>query len=331
MRWRTHGERRTILAHGRRSQTRRADRRCNSCGKKIGSVEKALQFHFMLSIKELRDRVQAGLGIVAPSIAYGVLAGTGVALLLPSVVSLVSLLVVKIYWYYTTKLASSQWANAIVAPHHLLGILIVALLTLIFIRRTALASLLRRCWSWTIYEATVLWFMCSCVIWTTSHTSVRILALAAGTLLTSVISWFRTPLVSIANPLINIDRPIKQFADDKLDRKPLVLSLVQRLIFDDAPVVALIGAYGDGKTSILNMLEQQLEKEKTVVVRFKSSLPGDDLTLVSTLFNSIGKQLRTRFFVSRLRNVLKRFARRISGLVIGAGSLRTIWFARYVY
>jgi predicted KAP-like P-loop ATPase len=157
-------------------------------------------------------------------------------------------------------------------------------------------------------------------MWVEPRWSVRAAVSTLGVMLTFTIAWCRTPLVSDASPLINIDRPIKQFSEDKLDRKPLILSLVQRLISDGAPIVALIGAYGDGKTSILYLLEKELEKEKTIVVRFKSSLPGDDLTLVSTLFNSIGKQLRSRFFVRRLRNVLKRFARRISGLVPGAPS-----------
>ena len=265
--------------------------------------------------KQLRARIQPGLAAIVPGIAHGILGGAALALFLPSIESLGSLLLAKLRLYQLTKLTGNPWSRAIVAPEHLVGIATLTLFTLVFIWRNAVASLLRRCYSWTIYEATVLWIVCTFVISTTPHVIVRILGLIAGALLTCVIAWFRTPLLGNGSPRANIDRPIKQFTDDKLDRKPLILSLVKRLVFENASVVALIGAYGDGKTSILNLLEQHLKKDKTVVVRFKSSLPGDDLTLVSTLFNSIGAQLRTRFFVRRLRNVFKRFARRVSGLV----------------
>jgi hypothetical protein len=128
----------------------------------------------------------------------------------------------------------------------------------------------------TIYEPTVLWSICTFVIWTTPYIWVRVLWFAAGMLLTFVITWFRTPLIASTNPLFNIDRPIKQLADDKLDRKPLIMSLVKRLIFDNAPVVALVARMG-------------MEKRR-----------------YSTCWNSN---------VRRLRYVLKRLAKRVSGLV----------------
>lgn len=279
-----------------------------------------IQSRLMYSIKQVIVRSRPGLRIIAPSIVNGVLVGTLLALLLPSVTSLGSLLLERLVSYRRAHIANNPWAHAVVAPDHLLALVAVAALAAAFIRRTALLSLLRRCYSSTVYDASVLWTACAFVMWVESRWSARVLVCVAGLLFTYAIARYRSPFASDADSLVKIDRPIKQFSEDKLDRRPLILSLVKRLISDSAPVVALIGAYGDGKTSILCLLEKELEKEKAIVVRFKSSLPGDDITLVSTLFNSISKQLRAHFFVLRLRNVLRRFARRISGLVPSAPS-----------
>jgi predicted KAP-like P-loop ATPase len=269
----------------------------------------------MNSIKQMIERCPPGLKIILPGIMNGVLVGTVLALLLPSVISLGSLLLESSASYRKTHLANNQWANAVVRPEHLLALVIVAAISLALIRRSSLISLSRRCFSATVYDPSVLWTACAFFMWLESRWSIRVLFAVAGLILTSAIARLRAPFSVDAESFLKVDRPIRAFSEDKLDRKALILSLVKRLISDGAPVIALIGAYGDGKTSILYLLENELRRQNTVVVRFKSSLPGDDLTLVSTLFNSISKQLRSRFFVRHLRNVLKRLTRRISGLV----------------
>lgn len=274
----------------------------------------------MDSTKQVTEQYRPGLKVIVPTIVNGVLMGTLLALLLPSILSLGSLLLERFALYRKVHLASNPWVDALVRPDHLLALVIVAAISLVFIRRSSLMFLLRRCRSATVYDASVLWAACTFFVWLESGWSARVLFVLAGLLLTCAIARLRTPFTVDANSLVKVDRPIRTFSEDKLDRKPLIHSLVARLISDGAPVVALIGAYGDGKTSILYLLENELKSQKTIVVQFKSSLPGDDLTLVSTLFNSISKQLRNRFFVRRLRNVLRRFARRISGLIPSAPS-----------
>ncbi len=261
------------------------------------------------------EQHRPSLKIIGPSIVNGVLVGTFLALLLPTISSFGFLLLVKIASYRKTHLASNPWADSVVKPDHLFALVLVTVLSLAFIYRSSLTSLLRRCYSATVYDASILWAACTLFIWREPHMQARVLFGLTGLLLTSAIAHLRLPFLADSDSFIKIDRPIRTLSEDKLDRKPLILSLVNQLVSDGAPVVALIGAYGDGKTSILYLLEHELKSHNTIVVRFKSSLPGDDLTLVSTLFNSIGKQLRSRFFVHRLRDELGRFARRISGLV----------------
>jgi hypothetical protein len=279
----------------------------------------------MGKIEQLRAGVQPGLKIIAPSIAYGVLTGTVATLLMPSAISFYAGLAAQFSRDGKQTLADKWWFDSLVAPPDAVAILLVAFACILFIWRSALLSFLRRCYSFTIYEGAVVWGVCTFILWSHFHWLVRLSLFVAALLLTYLIARIRTPLAAVVKSIVTLDRPISDFAHDKLDRKPLILSLAKQLISDGAPAIALVGAYGDGKTSILNLLEKELAKGNTVVVRFKSSLPGDDITLVSTLFNSISKQLRTRFFVRRLRSLLKRFARRISGLLPSASGLREMF------
>jgi len=274
-------------------------------------------------MKRIRDvivRYRPGLKVVLPSVLNGVLAGSVLALILPSVLSLGYLLLSKLASYRKEHLGNNMWFQALVRPEHFLLLIFLIAILLIVIRRSSFTSAMQRCRSAVAYDASLLWAACTFFSWLEPHWSPRLLFFLAGVLITVGVVVLRTPFSADSDVLVRVDRPITSFSEDKLERKPLILSLVARLISDGAPVIALIGAYGDGKTSILNLLESDLKEKKTIVIRFKSSLPGDDLTLVSTLFNSIGKQLRHRFFVRRLRNILKRFARRLSGLVPTAPS-----------
>src|SRR6266568_5322785 len=261
-------------------------------------------------------RVKLGLKIIFPGIAWGALAGSITALLLPSVVSIGSLALLTLSALSTKKLAKAlgPWLEAITAPNHLALIALTTALALIFIAYQTFWQFLQRFYNWGIYEPTLLWGVGSFVVWTHSllWAAVAIVAMLSLTCLTA---WSRGPIPAIKEPLINPDQPIQRPTEDRLGRDSVVASLVGRLLQDAAPVIALTGAYGDGKTSILNLLREALREQKVIVVNFKTSLPGDDLTLVSTLFNSVSKELHRRFFVTRLGNILRKLARKFSGLV----------------
>jgi hypothetical protein len=67
---------------------------------------------------------------------------------------------------------------------------------------------------------------------------------------------------SDARLLIDPDRPAEHVSDDQLRRLPFVDSIVDRVLIDGAPVIAITGAYGEGKTSILNFASERLQKRK---------------------------------------------------------------------
>lgn len=269
----------------------------------------------MKSIKRVIERDRLGLRMIRHSIVNGIFVGTFIALILPTISTLRSLLSDKFSSYRITHLEPSPWVHVVIKPDHLFALLIVLVICIVFACRSSLVSLLRRCQSAMTYDAAILWTACAFFMWREPRWSARVLFGLTGILVTWAIVHLRTPFAEVPESFSRVDRPIRSFSEDKLDRKPLIDSLAQQLFANAAPVVALIGAYGDGKTSILCLLEHELKNRKTVVVRFKSSLPGDHLTLVSTLFNSISKQLRGHFFIHRLGSVLRRFARKLSGLV----------------
>jgi predicted KAP-like P-loop ATPase len=101
------------------------------------------------------------------------------------------------------------------------------------------------------------------------------------------------------------DTPILKSADDILGRDAVVTSLVRAIVSDRAPVVALTGAFGDGKTSVLNLLSTALEQRHDVVfVRFSTWLPMDEETLVSTLLSAVLAKLETKLFVPKIKRDL---------------------------
>lgn len=277
-------------------------------------------------IRQAADRLRAGLKIIAPSTAMGVFVGSMCALLLPTLISIISLIRIYAVGFPGTKLGHliEPWVRAIVAPDRPIWIALACAIAFIYLVRQPLWLFAKRLYAWSIYEGTVLSAMCVFAIWRRPLWW-ALAAFAAGLFLLCAIAWNRVRTGDQPDHLINSDRPINRLTEDRLDRSKLIVSLVDRLLRDSAPVIALIGAYGDGKTSILNCLDERLQAQKVPVIRFKSSLPSDDLTLVSTLFNSIGKQLRRHFFVRRLSNVLKRFARTFSGLVPSASGLKDVF------
>lgn len=115
---------------------------------------------------------------------------------------------------------------------------------------------------------------------------------------------------------MEFDLPIHQWNEDRLNRGPLVRSIAELILRDKAPVVAIVGPFGEGKTSALNLLATSFEKRRdAVVVRFSSWLPGDERTLAVSLFATIADHVSARYVVFGLSRELRRFARLLAGMV----------------
>ncbi len=91
-----------------------------------------------------------------------------------------------------------------------------------------------------------------------------------------------------------------------------------------APVIALEGDYGDGKSSVLNLLRERLAGQ-AIVVSFKTWLPKSEDTLVKDLFNDISAECRRFYYVPQLRARLLSYAKTISGSISSLRSLSDIF------
>jgi len=127
------------------------------------------------------------------------------------------------------------------------------------------------------------------------------------------------------------DRPISAIEEDILGRGGLVTSIVRAIAQDSVPVVALTGSYGDGKSSVLNLLSQALDgRDDVLCVRFSTRLPMDDKTLISTLLSAIVESLETRLFVPNIKKNLVEFTRVLFAVLPGClPLLRNLWYNSY--
>lgn len=101
-----------------------------------------------------------------------------------------------------------------------------------------------------------------------------------------------------ASPSALGDRPIASAAGDRLGRGRFVGSLAAHLLRtppDDSAVFALHGAWGSGKTSILNLVEEELVKNRDLtVLRFNPWLFSGTDQLVAGFFRELAAQLAER-------------------------------------
>lgn len=101
----------------------------------------------------------------------------------------------------------------------------------------------------------------------------------------------------VAPTFVNTDRPIEKAEQDRLGRRGFASSIARQIRFaprDESFVLALTGPWGSGKTSILNMIEEQLglEEPSALFLRFNPWLFAGHQQLVAHFFQEIAAQLR---------------------------------------
>jgi len=214
---------------------------------------------------------------------------------------------------HTYLLGLSIW------PRHgkLTLVAILSVAALLYAVRTIrfLVRLWRSWWSGLVSGIEIMWLVSAggafaCLSLTGTYRS--LLLLGVGLLGTVLVLYRDARVGKKAGGLLDadLDKPIEEAGEDILNRGTLVASIVRAIASDFVPVLALTGAYGDGKTSVLNLLTKELEqREDVVIVRFSTWLPMDDKTLVSTLLSSVVEKLETKLFVPRIKKNFVEFTR----------------------
>ena len=106
------------------------------------------------------------------------------------------------------------------------------------------------------------------------------------------------------------DSPIKRPQEDSLGREGFVKWMFRRIEEyrgEDSLVIGLDGGWGDGKTSVLNLLRYKLatERDDIVLVDFNPWYFNDESLLVREFFRTISLELRDRYLIPHLNQYMR--------------------------
>ena len=126
------------------------------------------------------------------------------------------------------------------------------------------------------------------------------------------------------------DAPISDPLDDRFGREPFAQRIASTLAAqrDPASIVAgLYGQWGDGKTSVLNLVELRLRASESVIpVRFNPWQFGDDTLVIRGFFEKLADALDANPLPGKERvgNLLKRYGSLLRPVPIGGDLLSAV-------
>jgi hypothetical protein len=124
----------------------------------------------------------------------------------------------------------------------------------------------------------------------------------------------RHPRSSISS--IGFDRPIESWAEDAIGRQDFVEAVLTRVLIDREPAVGIIADFGEGKSSVLHLIDMTIERSgKAIAVPFRTWLPGSEETFLDSLFNTATAAIRARYFLPGWRSIFKKYGRVVLGVI----------------
>lgn len=113
------------------------------------------------------------------------------------------------------------------------------------------------------------------------------------------------------------DNPISRIEDDALGRNVLAECLVNRVLefdFSAGIVMGVLGAWGAGKTSLINLARKEFEARGVPVLDFNPWMFSGTEQLVYSFFAELSAQLRVRLGFSEIAERLDQYGEAFSGL-----------------
>jgi hypothetical protein len=274
------------------------------------------------SSQKVPAKIPVLLGRYLNDIASGMLGGAFVGVIAPTLLHLAK----RLYWTFLWGPSQSLEDIAVWPAHWRITVGIVFIMSCALYGAVSYKALKRVWRSWRaglLSGAFISWLLVSASAFSavslTGHVVFLALLVIPSAITIAILrrdAQFASTQPEDAE--VNKDRSITRPDEDILNRGPVVASLLRAVTNDRSPVIALTGTYGDGKTSVLNLLTRVLEKRGDVmVVPFTAWLPMDEETLVATLFNSIVEKLETILFVPDVKRSFSRFTRVLFAVLPG--------------
>jgi hypothetical protein len=202
--------------------------------------------------------------------------------LLSSLASLAIVLSVPVWKFAHDTIASEE--SHFQRPTYLwlfLTVVFLAALTLVALQ--ILPRLWRSLQLGLLPAAAFIWFLAGTILLTLlnfGYPKAAFSTIIVAELLTLISSRLSQPSSGAENPkyFLDPDLPIQERGTDLLDRGDIVDYLASIAVRERPTVIALTGNYGDGKTSVLNLVLGKLRKLKgnlrPIIVKFSRGFPA---------------------------------------------------------
>ncbi len=98
---------------------------------------------------------------------------------------------------------------------------------------------------------------------------------------------------------ISSDKPVTQKEEDRFQRYNFSSRIAHRIISsksNDSVVIGIYGAWGEGKTSVINFIEEELKTDDTIIpIRFNPWRFTDEASLLVSFFNTLATRVKASF------------------------------------